>query len=72
MLFVPSPHVILLFCIQDPVGAIVISVYIIFSWYSTGKEQIEHLTGKAAPREFIDELYETANNFDPKMEVSLA
>ncbi|KAL7544576.1 hypothetical protein ACHAWF_007952 [Thalassiosira exigua] len=56
--------------ILDPIGAIVISLYIIFSWYSTGKEQIEQLTGKAAPRDFIDELYETANNFDPKMEVS--
>lgn len=56
--------------ILDPFGAIIISMYIIFSWYSTGKEQIEQLTGKAAPREFIDELYETASNFDPKMEVS--
>jgi len=55
----------------DPIGAIIISLYIIFSWYSTGKEQIEQLTGKAAPREFIDELYETANNFDPKMEVDV-
>jgi cation diffusion facilitator family transporter len=57
--------------ILDPIGAIVISLYIIFSWYSTGKEQIEQLTGKAAPAEFIDELYETANNFDPKMEVDV-
>jgi cation diffusion facilitator family transporter len=56
--------------ILDPIGAIIISIYIIFSWYSTGKEQIEQLTGKAAPRVFIDELYETASNFDPKMEVS--
>mmetsp|Transcript_17725 Transcript_17725/g.38379 ORF Transcript_17725/g.38379 Transcript_17725/m.38379 type:complete len:476 (+) Transcript_17725:108-1535(+) len=57
--------------ILDPVGAIIISLYIIFSWYSTGKEQIEQLTGKAAPKEFIEELYETANNFDPKMEVDV-
>mmetsp|Transcript_12655 Transcript_12655/g.30884 ORF Transcript_12655/g.30884 Transcript_12655/m.30884 type:complete len:474 (-) Transcript_12655:333-1754(-) len=57
--------------ILDPIGAITISLYIIFSWYSTGKEQIEQLTGKAAPRDFIDELYETANNFDPKMEVDV-
>mmetsp|Transcript_36557 Transcript_36557/g.76720 ORF Transcript_36557/g.76720 Transcript_36557/m.76720 type:complete len:350 (+) Transcript_36557:127-1176(+) len=57
--------------ILDPIGAIIISLYIIFSWYSTGKEQIEQLTGKAAPREFIDELYETAANFDPKMEVDV-
>lgn len=57
--------------ILDPIGAVFISLYIIFSWYSTGKEQIEQLTGKAAPRDFIDELYETANNFDPKMEVDV-
>ena len=57
--------------ILDPIGAIIISVYIIFSWYSTGREQIEQLTGKAAPAEFIDELYEMANNFDVKMEVDV-
>ena len=57
--------------ILDPIGAIIISLYIIFSWYSTGKEQIEHLTGKAAPEDFIDELHETAANFDPKMEVDV-
>ena len=56
--------------VLDPIGAIFISCYIIFSWYATGKEQIEQLTGKAAPRDFIDELYEMADNFDPKMEVS--
>lgn len=58
--------------VLDPIGAIFISCYIIFSWYATGKEQIEQLTGKAAPREFIDELYETADNFDPKMVVSVS
>ncbi len=56
--------------VLDPIGAIFISCYIIFSWYATGKEQIEHLTGKAAPRDFIEELHEMANNFDPKMVVS--
>ena len=55
-----------LWCL-DPIGAIIISLYIINSWYSTGKEQIEQLTGKAAPSEFIEELYEMANNFDSKV-----
>lgn len=55
-----------LWCL-DPIGAIIISLYIINSWYSTGKEQIEQLTGKAAPSEFIEELYEVANNFDSKV-----
>eukprot|EP00562_Extubocellulus_spinifer_P035135 CAMPEP_0178684914 /NCGR_PEP_ID=MMETSP0699-20121125/3101_1 /TAXON_ID=265572 /ORGANISM="Extubocellulus spinifer, Strain CCMP396" /LENGTH=551 /DNA_ID=CAMNT_0020329627 /DNA_START=12 /DNA_END=1667 /DNA_ORIENTATION=- len=37
----------------DPVGAILISLYIIYSWYETGKEQIEQLTGKSAPGTFL-------------------
>ena len=53
----------------DPVGAILISVYIIWSWYHTGKEQIEQLTGKCAPDEFLDELMELAANFDDRMMV---
>jgi len=51
----------------DPLGALIISVYIIHSWYETAKEQIEQLTGKCAPVEFIDELYTIATTFDPKI-----
>ena len=53
----------------DPIGAILISIYIIHSWYETGKEQIEQLTGKCAPEEFIDELYQLASTFDERMVV---
>lgn len=53
----------------DPLGAVIISLYIIYSWYSTGKEQIEHLTGKVAPEEFIEELVSMANAFDDRLEV---
>eukprot|EP00980_Cylindrotheca_fusiformis_P027934 scaffold22569_cov116-Cylindrotheca_fusiformis.AAC.5 len=53
----------------DPVGAILISVYIIWSWFETGKEQIEQLTGKSAPNEFIEELLELAHHFDQRMQV---
>lgn len=55
----------------DPVGAILISIYIIVSWFMTGKEQIEHLTGKAAPDDFIDELREIAANFDERMDLDV-
>lgn len=55
----------------DPVGAIVISLYIIYSWYTTGREQIEQLTGKVAPEEFIEELREIASNFDSRMVVDV-
>jgi cation diffusion facilitator family transporter len=51
----------------DPIGAVVISVYIIYSWYMTGKEQIEHLTGKVAPEEFIEELMRHAGEFDDRI-----
>lgn len=51
----------------DPLGALVISAYIIYSWYETGKEQIEQLTGKCAPEDFIAELRELASNFDDRM-----
>lgn len=40
----------------DPVGAIVISIYIIWSWYNTGREQITHLSGIAAPSDFVQEI----------------
>lgn len=51
----------------DPVGAVVISLYIIYSWYETGKEQIEQLTGKSAPEELIEELKELVDHFDERM-----
>jgi cation diffusion facilitator family transporter len=53
----------------DPIGAIIISLYIIYSWYTMGKEQIEHLTGKSAPAEFIAELVDLANGFDERISV---
>jgi cation diffusion facilitator family transporter len=55
----------------DPVGAIVISAYIMYSWFSTGREQIEQLTGKAAPADFVEELREIASNYDPRVVVDV-
>jgi cation diffusion facilitator family transporter len=55
----------------DPLGAILISIYIIHSWFSTGKEQIEQLTGKCAPQDFIEELHDIAANFDGRMQVDV-
>jgi cation diffusion facilitator family transporter len=55
----------------DPVGAVIISLYIIYSWYVTGREQIEHLTGKAAPAEFLEELREIAMSFDDRMHLDI-
>lgn len=53
--------------IVDPIGAMIISVYILYTWYHTAKEQIEQLTGKSAPPELIDELFALAQQFDPRI-----
>jgi divalent metal cation (Fe/Co/Zn/Cd) transporter len=53
----------------DPIGAVIISVYIIYSWYQTGLEQIQHLTGRAAPEEFIEELHGMASSYDDRVQV---
>jgi cation diffusion facilitator family transporter len=55
----------------DPIGAILISFYIIHSWYMTGKEQIEQLTGKSAPEDFIEELMAIASSFDDRIELDV-
>jgi divalent metal cation (Fe/Co/Zn/Cd) transporter len=55
----------------DPIGAMIISLYIIYSWFETGKEQIEQLTGKSAPQDMIDELYDLASTFDKRMIVDV-
>ena len=51
----------------DPIGAICISLYIIYSWFMTGREQIEQLIGKSAPDDFIAELTEIARVFDERI-----
>ena len=51
----------------DPIGAILISVYILYSWFAMGREQIQQLIGKSAPPEFIEELTEIARVFDERI-----
>lgn len=53
----------------DSIGAIVISLYIICSWFHTGKEQIEQLTGKTAPPDLIEEYILLSENFDGRLQV---
>lgn len=40
----------------DPVGAIVISLWIIWSWYETGKDEVKKLVGRRADEDTLDEL----------------
>ncbi|CAL8069895.1 unnamed protein product [Calicophoron daubneyi] len=40
----------------DPIGAILISAYIMYSWYKLGGEQIRNLAGLAADPDFIKKI----------------
>jgi len=55
----------------DPIGAILISVYIIYRWCATGQEQINQLTGKVARQDFINELTYIVGNHNPDMLVNV-
>lgn len=66
-----SSYLVPSWCFLDPVGAIFISLYIIHSWFSTGKEMIEQLIGKAAPEDFIDEIIVIASKHDTRMTVDV-
>lgn len=45
---------------MDPVGALVLSLYILASWWGTAREQIDFLVGRAASPEIIAEMRELA------------
>jgi cation diffusion facilitator family transporter len=49
----------------DPIGAILIAVYIIWAWVCTGMEQVDLIVGRAADPEFIDLMREMAEMHDP-------
>ncbi len=49
----------------DATGAIIISVYILYSWYETGSEEIEKIVGRAADQEMIDRLSHISSNSHP-------
>ncbi|KAL1499047.1 hypothetical protein AB1Y20_013563 [Prymnesium parvum] len=51
--------------VSDPVGVIIISVYIIVSWTRTGMEQLETIIGKSADPAFRDVVREMAETHDP-------
>mmetsp|Transcript_113186 Transcript_113186/g.195582 ORF Transcript_113186/g.195582 Transcript_113186/m.195582 type:complete len:150 (+) Transcript_113186:2-451(+) len=49
----------------DPIGAILISLWIIWAWCSTAREQADLLVGKAADPAFLDIVRELAETHDP-------
>lgn len=46
----------------DPVGALAISLFIVTSWFCIAKEQIDHIVGKGAEPEFIEQVTSMANS----------
>lgn len=68
----------------DPGGAVLISIYIIWSWVGLGMEQVQMLVGKVADTDFLEEVQKlaeaqpdmhldklTAYHFGPKFLVEL-
>jgi cation diffusion facilitator family transporter len=53
----------------DPVGAIVISVYIIRAWLLTALEQVEMVVGKEADPEFVERVQEISRNHSELMKL---
>lgn len=51
----------------DPIGAILISVYIMYSWYETGTEEIEKIVGRAAEQSLMDEIIDMGNQHHDKL-----
>ena len=52
-------------------GAVLISLYIMWSWAIITKEQLDKLVGHSAPEEFLEEVGEMAANHHEGMEVDV-
>ena len=52
----------------DPIGAILLSFYIIFNWIVVGYEQLKNLVGHTADRRFLSKLTWIAANHDKQIE----
>ncbi|CAI4232105.1 unnamed protein product [Auanema sp. JU1783] len=51
----------------DPIGAIVVSCYILLTWVKTGKEHLSKLSGKSAEPEFINRIIKVCIDHDPRI-----
>jgi len=55
----------------DPVGAIVISLWIIWSWYCTGKDEVKKLVGRRADDDTLDELRAICDDHHPDADLDV-
>ena len=49
----------------DPIGAILLCLYIMFTWINTGFDHVRMLSGVSAPPEFLNAITYLASNHDP-------
>jgi len=52
----------------DPIGAILVSIYIALTWYQTGKEQLKILSGRSAEPEFINRIIKICIDHDTEVQ----
>uniref|UniRef100_A0AC34RNA2 Cation efflux protein cytoplasmic domain-containing protein n=1 Tax=Panagrolaimus sp. JU765 TaxID=591449 RepID=A0AC34RNA2_9BILA len=52
----------------DPIGAILVSLYIALTWYGTGKEQLKILSGRSAEPEFINRIIKICIDHDSEIQ----
>ena len=60
-----GPRIEQVLWVVDPIGAILLSLYIIGSWLGTAVEQVEMIIGRSADAEFLDVVREMAETHDP-------
>ncbi|CAF1135380.1 unnamed protein product [Adineta steineri] len=60
-----SQQINIRFIMIDPIGAIIISIYIIISWIHQATKHIRHLTGVTAEPDFLKLITWIAINFSP-------
>jgi len=52
----------------DPIGAILVSIYIAFTWFLTGKEHLAMLSGKSADPDFINRVIKMCLEHDDRID----
>ncbi|EGT59998.1 hypothetical protein CAEBREN_28799 [Caenorhabditis brenneri] len=51
----------------DPAGAIIVSLYILYTWVQTGREHLAKLSGKTAEPEFINRIIKVCLDHDSRI-----
>ncbi|KAF1752771.1 hypothetical protein GCK72_019326 [Caenorhabditis remanei] len=51
----------------DPAGAIIVSLYILYTWVQTGREHLAKLSGKTAEPEFINRIIKVCLDHDNRI-----